>query len=143
MKLRALIFDDEALLRHLLRTVLEQRGYEVFAYPEPGVCPLNGLGGCPCPPDTICADVIISDVRMPGTNGLDFIRQLMENKCRRPHFAVMSGDWTDVEMERAARLGCKVFKKPIRLAEFIAWLQHVENIIAPERRLFDWHHRVG
>jgi hypothetical protein len=43
-------------------------------------------------------------------------------------------------MERAARLGCKVFKKPFQVAEVVQWLELVEKAISFERRLFDWHH---
>ena len=143
MQLRALIFEDEAALRDMLRTLFDQRGYEVLTYPDTGMCPLKPVNECPCPPGAICADVIISDVRMPGTNGLDFIQGMIEKKCRRPHTAIMSGSWTDVEVERAAQLSCKVFKKPFQMAEVIDWLHQVEKIISPERRLFDWHHRVG
>ena len=142
MRIRAVIFDDEPQLRLLLWTVLDKRGYEVFAYPEPGMCPLKTAGQCACPPGTICADVIISDVQMPGTNGIDFIQQLLEKECRRPHLALMSGGWTDAGLKRAAQLGCKVFKKPFQVAEFIQWLQQVEKTLSPERRLFDWHHEA-
>jgi CheY-like chemotaxis protein len=140
VRLRALILEDEALLRLLLETILHQRGYEVLTYPEPGMCPLTTVGQCACPPGTICADVILSDVQMPGTTGLDFIQQLLEKKCRRPHLALMSGAWTDADMQRAVQLGCKVFKKPFHPAELIQWLQQVETALPPERRLLDWHH---
>jgi CheY-like chemotaxis protein len=139
MRLRAVIFDDEPQLRLLLWTVFDQRGYEVFTYPDPGLCPLKGAGACPCPPATICADVIMSDVQMPGTSGIDFIQQLLDMKCRRPHLALMSGGWTDAGLERAAQLGCKIFKKPFQLAEITEWLDQVEKTLSPERRLFDWH----
>lgn len=140
MRLRGLIFEDEALLRQLLWTILDRRGYEVFTYPDPGLCPLKSAAGCPCPVGTICADVIVSDVQMAGTTGLDFVQQLLEKNCRRPQIALMSGSWTDAEIKRAERLGCKVFQKPFHMAEMIAWLEQAEQNIPPERHLFDWQH---
>jgi DNA-binding response OmpR family regulator len=137
---RVVIFEDEEALRFALRTLFTQRGYEVFTYPDPGMCPLNAVGECPCPPTTTCADVIISDVQMPTTNGIDFIQQLLEKKCSHPHFALMSGDWTDAAKERAVQLGCKVLSKPFQFVELIEWLQQVERTLSPERRLFDWQH---
>jgi DNA-binding response OmpR family regulator len=138
MRLRALIFEDEAGLRQLLWTVFDRRGYEVFTYPDPAVCPLQHATACPCPEGSICADVIVSDIHMPGTQGIDFVEGLLRKKCRRPRLAIMSGHWTEAERARATRLGCEVFEKPFKLAEMAAWLDEVERTIAPGRRLFDW-----
>ena len=90
----------------------------------------------------ICADVILSDVRMPGANGLDFIQAMLEKKCKRPHLAIMSGSLTNAENERAAGLGCKVFQKHFLMTELIEWLQQVEKTITAERILFEWQHSV-
>jgi len=35
MRLRAVIFDDEPLMRQLLWSLLDRRGYEVFTFPDP------------------------------------------------------------------------------------------------------------
>jgi DNA-binding response OmpR family regulator len=140
MRLRVLIFEDEPLLRNLLWTVSTRRGYEVFGYPAPGLCPLNTVGHCPCPSGTMCADVIISDIQMPGVNGLDFLQRLIDKQCRRPQLALMSGSWTEEQMERAQHLGCKIIEKPFQLAEVIEWFDQLEKSIPPARRLFDWNH---
>jgi DNA-binding response OmpR family regulator len=139
VKLRALLFDDDASIRELLQVVLERRGYEVLTYTEPGLCPLNDAAECPCPSGTLCADVIISDLNMPHRTGLDFVQDLLQKKCRRPFIALMSGDWTDNQIDHAADLACKVFHKPFKVAEIVNWLQGVETVILPQRRLFDWH----
>ena len=139
MRLRAILFDDEPLMRQLLCAVFDMRGYEVFTFPEPGHCPLHVIQSCPCPEGTLCADVIISDLQMPGVNGLDFLQNLTKKGCRRPQLAMTSGQWTEDLVERARQLGCKVFHKPFKISEIIQWLEQVEPLIAPDRQLLNWH----
>lgn len=143
MRLRAMIFDDEAALRRILELVCARRGYEVITFPDPEVCPLHAMPLCPCPSGTLCADIIISDINMPRVNGVDFIEALASKQCAVPRIALMSGGWSDADRMRAARLGCQLFTKPLSIAQFEAWLDTVESIIAPARRLLDWDaHRL-
>ena len=138
MKLRAIIFDDEPTVRQVLREICNRRGYEVFTFPDVGLCPLADLEHCPCPAGACCADIVISDVRMPKMNGIDFVASLLSKGCTRPHFCLISGSWSAADSARAADLGCKVLAKPFRTSDLVEWLQEVEAQIAPERRLFDW-----
>ena len=70
MRLQAVLIDDEPRRRGLLRAVFIKRGYEVFPFSDPSFCPLQEADRCPCPAGILCADVIISDLRMPNMNGL-------------------------------------------------------------------------
>jgi CheY-like chemotaxis protein len=139
MRRRAVVFDDEPLMRQLLWAVFDRRGYEVFTFPDPGVCPLHVTERCPCPEDTLCADIVISDLQMPNVNGLDFLEALMGKGCRKPQFAMTSGAWTEAEVERARQLGCKVFLKPFHISDIIQWLEEVEPLIVPDRQLLNWY----
>ena len=138
MRPRAVVFEDELWIRELLWDVFDQRGYEVFKFPDPGLCPLHAAERCPCPGGTLCADVIISDLRMPNVNGLDFLEALRTKGCQKPRFAMTSGYWTDAEVERARQLGCKVFIKPFQLSEITQWLEEIEPLIVRDRQLLDW-----
>jgi len=100
------IFDDEGLFRRVLWIFFDERGYEVFTFPYPDLCPLHLALECPCPLGTSCSDIIISDVNMLGNNGIDFIEKLIKKGCKQRHFALMSGDFTNGDRDRAARLGC-------------------------------------
>ena len=40
MSYRALIFDDQKEIRQMLWALFDSRGYEVFTFPHPGLCPL-------------------------------------------------------------------------------------------------------
>ena len=136
--LRALVFDDDSKIRALLKEVLEERGYEVFEFPTPALCPLYQRPLCECPLDRQCADLIISDVAMPDVTGIEFIEAQLRKGCRVEHIALMSGDWSEAEIMLAKRRGCMVFHKPFTLDEIEAWLDSCEYEIDPERELSDW-----
>jgi len=138
MRIRAVIFDDDATLRQLLWTVCDNRGYEVSIFRDPSLCPLHAMSRCPCPADTVCADLILSDLNMLHVNGLDFIEGLRTKRCGVPHFILLSGAWSAAERERATRLGCQVLAKPFALPELVACLETVEATISPKRHLLDW-----
>jgi len=139
MNRRVVIFDDDHLVRFALWDLFDRRGYSVFTFPDPGLCPLYVIDHCPCPSDTRCADLIVSDVHMTDSNGLDFIQVLIQKGCRQPHFALMSGDFSDEDIRRGAQLGCTLFTKPLDFAKVAEWADSAEKVIPPERRLYDWH----
>ena len=134
---RALIFGDDANVRRLLWTLFDRRGYEVFSYLHPGVCPLNAVEQCPCAAGAICSDVIVSDIQMQRVNGIDLVQYLIEKKCKRPHFAVISQCWTEPDRKRAQQIGCKPFEKPLAILGLIEWLDQCEVTISSDRALFD------
>ena len=138
MRRRAVIFDDNDLIRFTLWHLFDQRGYEVFTFPEPGLCPLHVVQECPFPGDSSCADLIISDVNMFGESGIDFIEKLVEKGCKQRRFALMSGTFSAADLVRGERLGCKLFTKPLKMAEVAAWVEEVERIIPANRILYDW-----
>ncbi|HPF62221.1 MAG: response regulator [Gemmatimonadetes bacterium] len=64
-----LIVDDDADLRRALRRQLERAAYEVAEADSPASA-LSTMASAP-------PDVVISDVMMPGGNGLDFYPRLI------------------------------------------------------------------
>ena len=138
MKLRVLIFDDDGEIRQLLWTLSDRRGYEVFTFPDPGLCPLHGADTCPCSVNEACADVIISDVKMIDVDGIEFIKGLKEKGCRCQHIALMSGAWTEQDISSANQIGVKLFKKPFELKQLIEWFEEIEKSIDEDRKLANW-----
>jgi len=138
MRHRAVIIDDNSLIRFALWQLFDRRGYEVFTFPEPGLCPLHVIGECPCPLDTRCADIIISDVNMHAANGIDFVEELIRKGCKQPHFALISGSFSETDIARGTRLGCKLFSKPLDMAPLLAWVEEVEGAVPSRRMLFNW-----
>ena len=138
MRLRAVIFDDEASIRESLSYLCDRRGYEVFAFPDPGLCPLHVMDRCPCAPGIACTDIILSDLNMPQVQGLNFVEALVAKGCAVPHIALMSGAWSEADEARAAHLGCQLFRKPFSIAAIDAWLTKVEALVSPGRELSPW-----
>jgi CheY-like chemotaxis protein len=138
MKIRALIFDDDALILALLKEVLERRGYEVFTFSEPGVCPLYKNAEGICTGDHQCADIILSDIRMPNVSGIDLIEKLDKSGCKVKHRALISGSWTPSELAQAKELNCKMFDKPFKIEQLENWLDECEKSIDPNRILSNW-----
>jgi len=138
MRYRAIILDDDSAVRSLLRVYFDRRGYEVLTFPDPGLCPLHSATECACPAAAACADLIVSDVRMIDANGIEFLEKLIQKGCKQRNFALMSGDFSEQDVERAAGLGCVVFPKPLDFGKFTTWVQHVERSVSPGRVLADW-----
>jgi hypothetical protein len=95
---RSVIFDDNDLIRLTLWHLFDQRGYEVFTFPEPGLCRLHAV----------------------------------------QEFALMSGTFSAADLTRAENLGCKLFTKPLKMAEVVAWVESVERRIPVEQIHYDW-----
>lgn len=135
---RVLIFDDEATIRKLLWEYFDRRKYEVFTFPHPKSCTLCDIQSCSCPTQEACSDIIISDLNMPFMKGLDFLEQQIKKGCKCEHLALLSGDLTAADSDRAKPFGIKLFKKPVKLSELDDWVKTVEKEIPAGRLLSDW-----
>ena len=138
MRMRALVFDDNRMIRGLLWHALDRRGCEVLAFADPASSPLHLAATCACSATETCADLIIADLQMPNVSGPDFVAAQKAKGCRCQHFALVSGAWTDADRRRARELGCKVFAKPFHLGDIYAWLDEVAESLDPGRKLADW-----
>ncbi len=140
MRLRALVFDDDEKIRSLLTLILESRGYTVLSFPDPTCFSPFREAVCPCPPDHVCCDILITDNVMPNMKGLDFISERIRNGCRGivRNKAVMSGTWSAVDLAYARSLGCRVFEKPFSVGEILGWLDECEKRTDPSRKLVEW-----
>ena len=136
---RALIFDDDEVIRKILWMFFDNRGYEVFTFPHPKSCDLVDLKACLCPVSHACADLIITDLNMPFMQGLDFIEQQKNKGCKVRNLMLMSGDITEEVRERAEMLGIKVLEKPFTIRELEAWVKAAEKNIPEDRNLYDWN----
>jgi len=142
-KPRVIIFDDEPSLLELLEICFAKWGYEVFSYQEPVVCPLNGssaanvssAGRCESPAP--CADLVISDFRMPQMTGLELFQLQAQKVCKvdRKMKAIMSGHSDGELAKQCARLGYRFFEKPFSCSDLTAWLSKCEKNFDLSRQL--------
>lgn len=73
---RILVVDDDLLLRKMVRYVLSEAGYDVAA--------VDSAAGAMRLLDREEVHLVVLDVNMPGTNGLDFCRQLRAQRATLP-----------------------------------------------------------
>ncbi len=102
-----LIVDDEATLRESLRAELELAGYEVHEAAD-GIAGLEQVA-------RFLPNVIFLDVRLPGMNGLEALRQMRE--IDREVGVILITGVDDAEVGRlAVELGaCDYLVKPLDL----------------------------
>lgn len=139
---RALIFDDDRIVRRLLWHYFDKREYEVFTFPHPKACPLIDTASCTCPLNTSCADIILTDLEMPYIKGLAFLKHQIHKGCKVNNLALMSGNLDESSYHQATTNGIKIFHKPFSINEIDAWVKEREAAIDLHRRLIDFHEIV-
>jgi CheY-like chemotaxis protein len=128
-KPRAIIFDDEPTILTFFKLVFSTRGYEVLTYTDPVVCPIYAENAGACSQKHACADVIITDYKMPRMNGLDLLKAQAAAGCKLTprNKALMSGYLDPDKINEAKMLGCAVFDKPVELNELEEWIAGCEQ----------------
>jgi len=103
-----LVIDDDAMIRALLRAVLERDGYDV-------VEAANGADGLQQYQATL-PDLVMTDLQMPVMDGLALLRAL-QCVVPTPAVIVISGDQHD--LTQAQTLTPYTFAKPLPLQEIL------------------------
>lgn len=135
MKYRTILCEENDCVRKILGFILQDRGHEVFSYKDAKDCHLSSCSKCNGNNINPCTDIIISDLSMPGVNGLGFIEELKKIGCRIKNIALVSDNWTKKDISRAKGLGCLVFHKPVAPEELFEWIDNCEKEINPQRVL--------
>ena len=99
--LRVALADDQALVRAGLRALLESLGIVVAFEVDDGEALLAGL-------EQTRVDVILSDIRMPGMDGIAMLRRLRERGDATPALLLTTFDDDDLPL-RAAEAGAQGF----------------------------------
>lgn len=112
---RILLAEDDEALRDALVLFLESVGHEVVGFPD-GRGLLAALEAGP-------ADVVITDLRMPGVDGLEVLSRLQGRESQVP-VLVISGTGrlpSDMLFDRAHELGAAAsLEKPFDLADILS-----------------------
>jgi CheY-like chemotaxis protein len=112
---RILVVDDDAAVRELLRLVLEEEGYEVTEAANG----MEGLQRYQADP----TDLVITDLMMPGMDGLDLM-QALQRETPPPVLMAMSGDQAALTQARA--LTPYTFVKPLSLEEILEAIRNLD-----------------
>lgn len=123
---RLLVIDDDAAVRQTMRRILQDAGHSV-AEADNGTTGLAQLAQSPI-------DVVLTDIFMPGTEGVETIQQI---RRLRPGMKIiaMSGSYSsEAYLSAAAKLGAQaILKKPFRTAELRDTVNQVLTQPAPNR----------
>jgi putative two-component system response regulator len=114
--IQILIVDDDDAIRDLLKHGLKHFGFDCLAV-ESGQAALAILAERPI-------DVVVSDINMPGMNGLELIQRIKPGyDC---DVMMMTGLVKDFTYEEIIGRGASDFiQKPVRIQEFIARLKRI------------------
>ncbi len=82
---------------------------------------------------------MITDNRMPKMSGLDLIKKQAAYGCKGEvqNKLVLTSVNSKKESQMAKGIGCKILKKPFKLAEIQHWIAECEKGIDPNRKLAD------
>src|SRR5438270_7809086 len=112
---RILIVEDEDKLRRVLQLQLKSLGYDI----EEASTAEQGLIAA------ANADLIITDLRLPGMDGIAFIKELQAQGIQAPVIVMTAHGSVDVAVE-AMKLGAADFlQKPFSLDHLSAIVQKV------------------
>lgn len=122
--LRVMVVDDMSVSRQLLQQMLEHIGISDVRLAPNAQVALNDLGRHP-------ADIVISDQNMPGTSGLDFLKELRQTDRTRDVRFIMtsgtdSGNWID---EAQAYRMDRFLPKPFDMGRLVRCLESIAGRI--------------
>ncbi|SJZ97750.1 response regulator transcription factor [Novilysobacter spongiicola] len=98
---RIALVDDQALVRAGLRALLERQGINVVFEAADGAELLEQLPGLP-------VDVVLSDIRMPGVDGIEALRRLRDSGDATPVLMLTTFDDSELLL-RATEAGAQGF----------------------------------
>ncbi|WP_243030504.1 response regulator transcription factor [Thermus altitudinis] len=117
---RILLVEDEPLVAHLVRRILERAGYQVD-WASSGQAALERIGPS--------YDLLVCDLVMPGVSGLEVIQKVRERGLATPILA-LSASVSETSRQRALEAGAQAFMgKPF---ESQALLAQVERLLGRE-----------
>lgn len=117
MPKKILVIDDEELIIRSLSRLLEKNGYEVFIAK-------NGHDAIVMSEEEDF-DLILADIRMPGINGIEAVKQICENraktKLKKIPIIFITGYADELSEEAAKTLTPAAYMyKPFDIEELVA-----------------------
>jgi two-component system nitrogen regulation response regulator NtrX len=140
MKPRILVVDDEEPIRKTMRMTLEYEGFEVSEAAS-GAEALQSVEADP-------PDLVFLDIKMPGIDGLDALKQLKENSPAT-QVIIISGHGNVETAVQATKLGAFDFiEKPLETERVLlavrnaAERKELEDEVGRLRLRFERHYRM-
>lgn len=117
--MKVLVIDDDSGLRRALTLILEDGGYQVDLASDGRDGMERARNGRP--------DMILSDVRMPGIDGLDLVEQLRASGVTTPVVVMTAYGSMDLAVEAVRRGASDYLAKPFGAQDVLLTLRKVEE----------------
>lgn len=120
--LKVMLVDDERVAKRSMRALIqtETTGFSIVAEANDGASALQAA-------ELHRPDIVITDIRMPGMDGLALIRELGERRLKA-EFIIVSGYGDFSYAQTALRCGVTDYLlKPIDSDYFLTVMQHVRD----------------
>ena len=115
---RILVAEDDDAMRIFLENALSRAGHEVSALP-------NGDSAATCA-ELGGYDILLTDVRMPGMDGVDLARHLLAGSPNLRIMFVTGFAATALQATDLISQGARVLSKPFKLSDLV---QQVERMM--------------
>ncbi|MCZ6747237.1 MAG: sigma-54 dependent transcriptional regulator [Acidobacteria bacterium] len=135
---RILLIDDDAAGRTALRRALQRMNYEVEAHAA-GAPALESLG------DGTGFDLVITDIKMPGMDGLELLRRAKKANPELPVILITAFGTIENAVEAISQGASDYLTKPLGLPEVrakVAKSLESSRILLENRRLTDENERL-
>jgi two-component system response regulator PilR (NtrC family) len=106
---RILVVDDEAAMRDLLRIVLEKEGHEVS-------CANDGVAGLALA-TSLAPDLVISDIKMPGLDGVGMLAGLRQQGYATPVIMITAYADSESAIQAMKQGAYDYLTKPFKMDE--------------------------
>lgn len=119
MSATVMIVDDAVFMRNILRAIIKDKGYTVVAEAASGIEAMKTL-------HIHNPDIIILDIILPDTNGLDLLESILKI-CPRAKVVVCSSISQEPIIKKALDHGAKAFiQKPFTPEKVLDALESLE-----------------
>lgn len=116
---QVLVVDDEESLRHMLQLMLRKEGYDVHA-----ACDVKSALSAL---DQRSFDIIITDLRMPGSTGLDLVDEIVRRRLPATVVVMTAYGSREVAIEAMKRGAYDYLSKPFTADELVLLLRKAEE----------------
>jgi two-component system response regulator AtoC len=116
---RVLVVDDEENLRHMLQILLRREGYDAVG--------ASSVDGALIEVERQPFDIIITDLRMPGRNGLELVEEIRRRKLDTTVVVMTAYGSKEVAIEAMKRGAYDYLSKPFEADEVLLLLRKAEE----------------
>ncbi len=128
--MKIMLVEDEKITRKTLTDILKKEHYDINSFSD-GTEALNSL-------KQDCYDVVVTDLRLPGTNGLDILRSAKEINARTIVIIITAYATVETAIESLKLGAYDYLLKPFSPEQLLSILKHIEqlsNVLSENEKL--------